>query len=149
MRILRLTVAAVALVALPTAGESAGADTFDEVPVDTAVEPSATESYVARCSAAGGDVETRPWPQRSGTITECVRTYTVRRGDWLWKVARATLRERGVRPTSAAVKTEAARVYEANASTIGTNPNRLLVGQKLRVVAIDGGFGTFQGPTLR
>ena len=126
--------------------DAATAETFDEPPVVTEPESPPFES---RCSAAGGVLESRPRPERNGTITECVRTYTVRRGDWLWKVARATLRARGVRPTSATVKTEAARIYEANESTIGPNPNRLFVGQKLRVLAIDGGLATFQGPTLR
>ena len=119
---------------------------IEEVP---AGEDAGVDPFERQCAAAGGVVEARPWPERNGTRLACVRIYTVRRGDWLWKVARGALRARGVRPTPTAVKTEASRIHEANASTIGPNPNRLLPGQTLRLLALDVGVGVVQGPTLR
>ena len=52
----------------------------------------------------------------------------VRRGDWLWKVARDALDARRLPSTSRTVHLYADRLYDANRAVIGPDQNRLRVG---------------------
>lgn len=57
--------------------------------------------------------------------------YVVRRGEWLWRIARARQSTFGRSATPQAVKDEVELIYQDNAATIGRNPNRLRPGQVL------------------
>ncbi|GMQ84809.1 MAG: hypothetical protein BMS9Abin07_0374 [Acidimicrobiia bacterium] len=63
-----------------------------------------------------------------------VAPYEVQRGDSLWRIAAATLEEADDRsPTSATVARFWPRIYEANRSLIGDDPNLILPGQHLTI----------------
>jgi nucleoid-associated protein YgaU len=66
--------------------------------------------------------------------THCqTRTHIVRQGEWLWGIARQTLRE-SHRPTgNAQVKRVADMLYADNRRVIGPNPDRIRPGQQLTV----------------
>lgn len=62
-------------------------------------------------------------------------THEVRQGEWLWKIARTTLAQRG-KPTAAPnVRKIAEMIYADNRRSIGANKNRLRVGQRLTIRA--------------
>jgi nucleoid-associated protein YgaU len=58
-------------------------------------------------------------------------TYTVVRGDCLWKIARRTLIGDGAEPTGASIGSFWREIYAANRDTIGKNPNLIFPGQIL------------------
>ncbi len=60
-------------------------------------------------------------------------THVVRRGEWLWKIARTQLRREGRPTTSRHVGALARIIYADNAAIIGRNPTRLRVGQRLSI----------------
>jgi LysM repeat protein len=58
--------------------------------------------------------------------------YTVVAGDCLWRIAERVLRSAaGVDPTSGDIARFWPRIYEANRTVIGGDPNLILVGQEL------------------
>lgn len=72
--------------------------------------------------------------------------HVVQRGDWLWKIAREQLRQRGPgsfsqdslsqvtpEPTALEVRAQAEVIYQDNRDVIGRNRNRLRPGQRLRL----------------
>ncbi len=61
-------------------------------------------------------------------------TYEVQRGDSLWCISAATLTDSGGRrPTSAEIARFWPRIFEANRSLIGDDPNLILPGQHLTI----------------
>ncbi len=57
-------------------------------------------------------------------------TYTVVRGDSLWRIACHILREHtGAEPSGSEIATYWPRIYERNRDVIGDNPNLILIGQ--------------------
>jgi len=63
-----------------------------------------------------------------------VATYEVQRGDSLWRISAATLTDFGARrPTSADIARFWPRIFEANRSLIGDDPNLILPGQHLTI----------------
>lgn len=61
-------------------------------------------------------------------------SYEVQRGDSLWRIAAATLADPGDRtPTSANIARFWPRIFEANRSLIGDDPNLILPGQHLTI----------------
>lgn len=59
--------------------------------------------------------------------------YTVRSGDCLWSIARATLIEDGATPTGAMITVFWKRIYERNSHLIGANPRLIFPGQVLEI----------------
>lgn len=59
------------------------------------------------------------------------RTYTVRSGDCLWSIARATILEGGDRPTGATIAALWQQIYQINTDVIGANPRLIFPGQIL------------------
>ena len=64
-------------------------------------------------------------------------SYVVKRGDWIWKIARNHLREHsltpGLTPAPRAVRIHAQEIYAVNGAAIGNNPRRLRPGTVLRL----------------
>lgn len=68
--------------------------------------------------------------------TPCVgcgpSSHVVQRGEWLWKIARADLAQRGIYSGNQAyVRARANAIYRANRALIGRNPNRIRPGMVL------------------
>ncbi len=59
--------------------------------------------------------------------------HEVQRGEWLWKIARATLQEAGLDSSPVRVRKVADAIYADNRRVIGPNKHRLRVGQRLRI----------------
>jgi len=60
--------------------------------------------------------------------------YEVQRGDSLWRISAATLTDSGGhRPTSADIARFWPRIFQANRSLIGDDPNLILPGQHLTI----------------
>ena len=61
-------------------------------------------------------------------------TYQVQRGDSLWRISAATLTDSGdSSPTSADIARFWPRIFQANRSLIGDDPNLILPGQHLTI----------------
>lgn len=59
-------------------------------------------------------------------------TYQVKRGDWLWKIARNNLAAHGIGTKNlSVVKRHADAIYAANRAVIGKNPSRIRPGMRL------------------
>ncbi|MCU1462953.1 MAG: hypothetical protein JWO37_3028 [Acidimicrobiales bacterium] len=69
----------------------------------------------------------------SPTIAYC---HTVVRGEWLWKIARRDIQDRGLPASPILVKARADYLYGLNRAAIGSNPNRLRVGMELVVATV-------------
>lgn len=59
------------------------------------------------------------------------RSYTVERGDCLWRIARASLVEMGRTATGTAVADYWRQIYRANRDVVGPDPNLIHPGQIL------------------
>lgn len=58
--------------------------------------------------------------------------HVVQSGEWLWKIARADLAQRGINSGELSfVRSRANAIYAANRDVIGSNPNRLRPGMRL------------------
>lgn len=70
----------------------------------------------------------------------CLREhpYTVRSGDWLWKISRRHLTEHGLNARdNRLVKRHADEIYARNRGVIGTNPSRIRPGMRLLLPTLD------------
>jgi len=70
-------------------------------------------------------------PQQGGTVPKKAFTFRVARGDTLWNLTRQALSSSGRSTSNANVAAYVSKLYAANASTIGSNPNLILVGQTI------------------
>ena len=70
-------------------------------------------------------------PQQGGTVTKKAFTFKVARGDTLWDFTRTALRSTGRSTSNAAIAAHVAKLYSANRSLIGPDPNLILVGQTI------------------
>ncbi len=80
----------------------------------------------------GGDAICDLRPQDAFCASE---THQVERGEWLWKIARTTLAERGKSTATPNVRKIAEMIYADNRRVIGPHKNRLRVGQRLTIRA--------------
>ncbi len=71
-----------------------------------------------------------PVPADPKPEPEPAHRYEVVRGDSLWRIAQRRLAAAGETPTSADVARYWPRIYEANRSQIGDDPNLILPGQQ-------------------
>jgi hypothetical protein len=86
-------------------------------------KPSASRAPVAKPPVTG--------PQQGGTVTKRAFTFHVARGDTLWELTTSALRSTGRSTSNANVAAHVAKLYQANRSIIGPDPNLLLVGQTI------------------
>lgn len=64
--------------------------------------------------------------------------YTVRSGDWLWKISRAHLAEHRLNTRDTRlVKRHADAIYARNRAVIGSSPNRIRPGMRLLLPTLD------------
>jgi hypothetical protein len=66
-----------------------------------------------------------------------VTTHVVRRGEWLWSIARAELVARLVNASPTAVRRYADLLYARNRAAIGPNASRLRVGTVLVLSTVE------------
>lgn len=91
---------------------------------DGTVDPSNEAEHAPRHVVAPAQV----------TATAAASTHVVVRGDSLWRIAAATLQRRtSQEPTSADIASFWPRIYAANRSVIGSDPNLILPGQQLTI----------------
>ncbi len=96
------------------------------------------------CATDGTNCEPQPTTHGPDRICDlnprdcAASTHTVRRGEWLWKIARASLAQQGKSTATPNVRKIADMIYADNRRTIGANKNRLRVGQRLTIRATDG-----------
>lgn len=70
----------------------------------------------------------------------CLREhpYTVRSGDWLWKISRRHLTAHGLNAhDNRLVKRHADEIYDRNRAVIGANPSRIRPGMRLLLPTLD------------
>lgn len=113
--------------AVATASPSAAPTTA----LPTTAAPTATPT--ASPAAKPPPVSTPPvtGPQQGGTVTKKAFTFKVARGDTLWDLTKTALRSTGRSTSNANVAAYVAKFYQANHSTIGSDPNLILVGDTL------------------
>ena len=70
-------------------------------------------------------------PQQGGTVAKAAHTFRVARGDTLWALTRSTLASTGRSTSNANVSAYVAKLYAANRSVVGGNPNLILVGSSI------------------
>ena len=59
-------------------------------------------------------------------------SHVVQRGEWLWKIARADLAQRGINSGELSfVRSRANAIYNRNRALIGPNPNLIRPGMRL------------------
>ncbi len=68
--------------------------------------------------------------QMSGRIPA---RHVVERGEWLWSIARDRLRFDRGDPTPRQIRRAADKIYDRNRARIGSNPDRLAPGTRLRI----------------
>ncbi len=74
--------------------------------------------------------------QPDGCLSE--HAYTVRRGDWLWKISRQHIADHGLNTKDQRlVKRHADAIYARNRGVIGSSPNRLRPGMRLLLPTLD------------
>ena len=78
--------------------------------------------------------ESHPDPVCATDGTNCQpSTHVVKRGEWLWKIARERLAAAGKPTAPSNVRKIADMIYADNRRVIGRNKNRLRVGQRLTI----------------
>jgi nucleoid-associated protein YgaU len=132
--------------ALPVSPTSTGpaAATATQSAATTSPKPAPTKALVTSPSAAPKPTASpRPTatpakpatpvtgPQQGGTVTKKAFTFHVARGDTLWDLTEKALRSTGRSTSNASIAAHVAKFYEANRSTIGSDPNLILVGSTL------------------
>ncbi|MCW2672928.1 MAG: Peptidoglycan-binding lysin domain protein [Frankiales bacterium] len=70
-------------------------------------------------------------PQQGGTAAKKAFTFKVTRGDTLWGFTKTALRSTGRATSNADIAAYVAKLYSANKSLIGPDPNLILVGQTI------------------
>lgn len=74
--------------------------------------------------------------QPDGCLAE--HPYTVRNGDWLWKISRMHLAEHRLNTRDTRlVKRHADAIYARNRAVIGTSPHRIKPGMRLLLPTLD------------
>ena len=74
--------------------------------------------------------------QPDGCLAE--HAYTVRSGDWLWKISRMHLADHRLNARDARlVKRHADAIYARNRAVIGSSPNRIKPGMRLFLPTLD------------
>lgn len=64
--------------------------------------------------------------------------YTVRSGDWLWKISRMHIADHGLNTRDARlVKRHADAIYARNRAVIGRSPDRIQPGMRLLLPTLD------------
>ncbi len=100
-------------------------------------KPAAVGKPTARPSSTPAPVATTPPPAvtpstgspQAGTVAKKNYTFTVARGDTLWKLAADALRATGRTASNTNIANHLAQLYAHNAAVIGSNPNLILPGQ--------------------
>jgi nucleoid-associated protein YgaU len=100
------------------------------------VKPTAAAVPTSKPSAAptAKPVVTTPpvtAPQQGGTVTKKAFTFKVARGDTLWELTKQALSDTGRSTSNANVAAYVSKLYSANKSSIGSNPDLILVGQTI------------------
>jgi hypothetical protein len=67
-------------------------------------------------------------PQQGGTVTKKAFTFKVARGDTLWGFTKTALRTTGRSTSNAEVAAYVTKLYSANKSLIGADPDLIIVG---------------------
>ena len=67
-------------------------------------------------------------PQQGGTVTKKAYTFKIARGDTLWEITQTALRSTGRSTSNASTAAYVAKLYAANRSVIGSDPDLILVG---------------------
>ncbi|MCU1602605.1 MAG: hypothetical protein JWO22_3314 [Frankiales bacterium] len=70
-------------------------------------------------------------PQQPGTVAKAAYTFKVARGDTLWELTKSTLAKTGRSTSNASVVSYVAKLYSANRTAIGSNPDLILVGSTI------------------
>ena len=70
----------------------------------------------------------RGQPQQGGTVAKKAYTFKVARGDTLWELTQSALRSTGRSTSNASTAAYVAKLYSANRSVIGSDPDLILVG---------------------
>lgn len=71
------------------------------------------------------------------TPSPCATQHKVQRGEWLWKIARQRLAAEGKSTAPHNVRKIANMIYGDNRRTIGPDKNRLKIGQRLVIRAVE------------
>ncbi len=69
----------------------------------------------------------------AGAVSYDPISYEVKSGDSLWKIAERHLESSGVQATNQEIKALEIKLYEANKSIIGSDPNKIFPGQVLQI----------------
>ena len=84
--------------------------------------------------AEHSDTDHHPDPVCATDGTNCQpSTHVVKRGEWLWKIARLRLAAAGKSTAPKNVRKIADMIYADNRRVIGPTKNRLMVGQRLSI----------------
>lgn len=133
VRLLACAAMASALIAQPTVAHATHGSSPDPTPVvvtDPVCATDGTNCQPQPVTHADSVCELRPQDARcSATV------HTVRRGDWLWKIARTRLAAAGKPTAPSNVRRVADMIYADNRRVIGSNKNRLRPGQRLTIRA--------------
>ncbi|MDX6267613.1 MAG: resuscitation-promoting factor RpfA [Frankiales bacterium] len=70
-------------------------------------------------------------PQQGGTVAKKAFTFKVARGDTLWGFTKTALRSTGRSTSNAEVAAYVTKLYSANASRIGADPDLIIVGMTI------------------
>jgi hypothetical protein len=112
----------------PTAAATTAAPAPTKAPA-----PSASPSTSPAPQPSTPPVVTPPVtaPQQGGTVAKKAYTFRVARGDTLWGFTTATLKATGRSTSNANVAAYVAKLYQANRSTIGSNPDLIFRDMKI------------------
>ncbi len=91
-------------------------------------QPSSTPAPVTTTAPPAATPPATGSPQ-AGTVAKKNYTFTVARGDTLWKLAADALRATGRSTSNTSIANHLAELYAHNAAVIGSNPNLILPGQ--------------------
>jgi Tfp pilus assembly protein FimV len=133
-RLLATATAACALIASPAPAHATHGPAPDPTPV-VVTDPV--------CATDGTNCQPQPTTHGPDSICglnprECAAsTHTVRRGEWLWKIARTRLAAAGKPTPSRNVRRVADMIYADNRRVIGSDKNRLRPGQRLSIRAVN------------